>query len=345
MSLPSISVIFLSYKQEAYVVAALRAVLEQDLPDYEIIIGDDASPDRTRALIEAELAAYRGRARIVLLPPDRNLGIIQNFNRIIAASTGDILVVAAGDDVSHPTRLRRIAEFFRDHPDCYAHYSNARVVDAVGGVLRPTWYHHQGVQFRQFDPRGFHLYQGVQFCGATGSYRGDVLRKFPPMPGTTGGEDGPAILRSLLLGSAAIDAEILLDWRWHGANMSHGSKPKGLRWHAKLRRAAAWPAGQKVHRRGYLADLAHAEREGLAPPAVIARFRQLVDDVHAQASVKFHCTHPNARWKAIGMAVGYFWRVSPRGTAWKIRFVAKALAKKLLPGPLRAVVLFNFSKF
>ena len=345
MSLPSVSVIFLSYKQEAYVVAALRAVLEQDLPDYEIIIGDDASPDRTRALIEAELAAYRGRARIVLLPPDRNLGIIQNFNRIIAASTGDILVVAAGDDVSHPTRLRRIAEFFRDHPDCYAHYSNARVVDAVGGVLRPTWYHHQDVQFRQFDPRGFHLYQGVQFCGATGSYRGDVLRKFPPMPGTTGGEDGPAILRSLLLGSAAIDAEILLDWRWHGANMSHGSKPKGLRWRAKLRRAAAWPAGQKVHRRGYLADLAHAEREGLAPPAVIARFRQLVDDVHAQASVKFHCTHPNARWKAIGMAIGYFWRVSPRGTAWKARFVAKALAKKLLPGPLRAVVLFNFSKF
>ena len=345
MSLPSISVIFLSYKQEAYVVAALRAVLEQDLTDYEIIIGDDASPDRTRALIEAELAAYRGRARIVLLPPAPNVGVIRNFNRCVAASTGDILVAAAGDDVSHPTRLRRIAEFFRDHPECYAHYSNARVVDAVGGVLRPTWYHHQDVKFRQFDPRGFHLYQGVQFCGATGSYRGDVFRKFSPMPGTTGGEDGPAILRSLLLGSAAIDAEILLDWRWHGANMSHGSKPKGLRWRAKLRRAAAWPAGQKVHRRGYLADLAHAEREGLAAPAVIARFRQLVDDVHAQASVKFHCTHPNARWKAIGMAVGYFWRVSPRGTAWKIRFVAKALAKKLLPGPLRAVVLFNFSKF
>ena len=345
MSLPSISVIFLSYKQEAYVVAALRAVLEQDLPDYEIIIGDDASPDRTRALIEAELAAYRGRARIVLLPPAPNVGVIRNFNRCVTASTADILVAAAGDDVSHPTRLRRIAEFFRDHPDCYAHYSNARVVDAVGGVLRPTWYHHEDVQFRRFDPRGFHLYQGVQFCGATGSYRGDVFRKFPPMPGTTGGEDGPAILRSLLLGSAAIDAEILLDWRWHGANMSHGSKPKGLSWRAKLRRAAAWPAGQKVHRRGYLADLAHAEREGLAPPAVIARFRQLVDDVHAQASVKFHCTHPNARWKAIGMAVGYFWRVSPRGTVWKVRFVAKALAKKLLPGPLRAVVLFNFSKF
>ena len=345
MSLPSISVIFLAYKQEAYVREALRAVLTQDLPDYEVIIGDDASPDTTRRIIEEEVAAYRGSARIVLLPPAPNVGVIRNFNRCVAASSGDIFVAAAGDDISHPTRLRRIAEFFRDHPDCTAHYSNARVVDAVGGVLRPTWYHHKGVLIRQFDPRGFHLYQGVQFCGATGSYRGDVFRKFPPMPGTTGGEDGPAILRALLLGSAAIDDEILLDWRWHGANMSHGSKPRGLGWRDKLRRAAAWPAGQKVHRRGYLADLAHAEQAGLASAATIARFRSLVDDIHAQASVKFHCTHPNARWRAIGGAVRRFWQVSPRGGVWKVRFLAKALAKKLLPGPLRAVALFDFSKF
>ena len=36
---------------------------------------------------------------------------------------------------------------------------------------------------------------------------------------------------------------------WHGANMSHGSKPRGLGWRAKLRRAAAWPAraGKSTH--------------------------------------------------------------------------------------------------
>jgi hypothetical protein len=45
------------------------------------------------------------------------------------------------------------------------------------------------------------------------------------------------------------------------------------------------------------------------------------------------------------MAIGYFWRVSPRGKGWKLRFLAKTIGKKLLPGPLRAVVLFNFSKF
>ena len=345
MSLPSVSVIFLSYNQQAYVREALRSILAQDLSEFEVVIGDDASRDDTRRIIEEEIAAYRGRARIVLLQPAANLGIIRNFNRCVAASTGDILVAAAGDDVSHPHRLRRVAEFFRDHPGCYAHYSNARVVDASGAVLRPTWYHHSGVIFGEFDPTSFHLSQGVQFCGATASYRAEVHRRFPPMYGVVGGEDGPSIIRSLLLGSAAVDSEILLDWRWHGANVSHGGKPKGLDWRAKLRRSAAWPAGQKVHRRGYLSDIAFALKEGLVTPEKAARLRQLTDDLHAQASVKFHCTHPNARWKAIGGSVRRLWQVSPRGFAWKVRFLAKALAKKALPGPLRAVVLFDFSKF
>ena len=345
MSLPSVSVIFLSYNQQAYVREALRSILAQDLPEFEVVIGDDASRDDTRRIIDEEIAAYRGCARIVLLPLSPNLGIIRNFNRCVAASTGDILVAAAGDDVSHPHRLRRVSEFFRDHPGCYAHYSNARVVDASGAVLRPTWYHHAGVVVGEFNPASFHLYQGVQFCGATASYRAEVHRRFPPMYGVIGGEDGPSIIRSLLLGSAAVDSEILLDWRWHGANVSHGGKPKGLDWRAKLRRSAAWPAGQKVHRRGYLSDIAFALHEGLVSPEKAARFRQLTDDLHAQASVKFHCTHPNARWKAILGAVRRFWKVSPRGFVWKVRFLAKALAKKLLPGPLRAVVLFDFSKF
>jgi len=345
MKLPSVSVIFLAYKQEAYVREALRSVLAQDLADYEVIIGDDASPDATRRIIEEEVAAYQGRAKVILLPAAPNLGIIRNFNRCVAAATGDILVAAAGDDVSYPSRLRRVAEFFRDHPDCYAHYSNARVVDAVGALVRPAWYRHAGIVFGTFDPRSFHLYQGIQFCGATGSYRAEVHRDFPPIYGVIGGEDGPSIIRSLLLGAAAVDSEILLDWRWHGANVSHGGKPKGLDWRAKLRRSAAWPAGQKVHRRGYLRDIEHAIAQGMVTLEKANRLRSLTDDLHAQASVKLHCTHPNARWSAIGKAIAYFWRVSPRSRPWKLRFLAKTLGKKLLPGPVRAVLLFNFSKF
>ncbi len=222
-----------------YVREALLAVLAQDLPNLEVIIGNDASPDKTRQINDEEVTAYRGRARIIIMPPSLNVGVIQNFNRCVDASSGDIFVAAAGDDVRCPYRLRRIAEFFRDNPDCTAHYSNARVTDAAGGVLHQTWYHHQGILLRKFDSAGFHLYQGVQFCGATGSYRADVFRKSPPMLGRTGGEDAPAILRALLLGRAAVDSEMPLEWRWQGANMSPGGKPKNLGWLDRFRRAAA----------------------------------------------------------------------------------------------------------
>jgi glycosyltransferase involved in cell wall biosynthesis len=345
MKTPVISVIFLTYNQESYVRQALRSVLNQDYDDYEIIIGDDDSSDGTPGIIQSEVEGYRGKAKIVIAPREKNLGIIRNYNRCVALSSGRIIVGAAGDDVSYPERLRRVADFFGSHPNCYAYYCNARIVDAKGGVIRPAWYGHTGVIEGEFSPNSYHLYQGIQFCGATASYRADLCRKFPPMFGVYGGEDGPFIIRSLLLGSAAVDSSILMDWRWHGANVSHGGRAKGLDWKAKLRRCAAWPAGQKVHRRGYLRDISYALAAGMISESKAKRMAELTTDLHAQASLKFHCTHPNGKWSAVATCVSYYWRVSPRGLAWKMRFVAKALAKKLLPGPLRAVVLFNFSKF
>lgn len=345
MTLPKVSVIFLSYRQEAFVREALRSVLAQDLPDYEVIIGDDGSPDGTRQILEEEVSAYRGRARVILLPPGPNVGLVRNFNRCAAAASGDIFVAAAGDDVSHPGRLRRVAEFFRRHPECAAHYSNARVIDARGAVSRAAWYRRHDLFIGKFSLKNEHLFQGVQYCGAVASYRAEVFRSFAPMSGISAGEDAPLALRSLILGSAAVDPEILIDWRWHGRNISHGSKKHDLSWRDKLRRTAAWPAGLKMHHRGHCADLEHAEKARLANPETIARFRCLVADMHAQASLKFHCAHPNARWWAICHAARLFWRVSTRSRWWKLRFLAKALGKKLLPGPLRAVVLFNFSNY
>ena len=61
MKLPAVSVVFVSYKQERYVKEALLGALNQDLPSYELIIADDASPDGTVAVIESVLAANPGR--------------------------------------------------------------------------------------------------------------------------------------------------------------------------------------------------------------------------------------------------------------------------------------------
>lgn len=345
MSLPTVSVIFLSYRQEAYVEAALRSVLDQDLGDYEVIIGDDDSPDRTRMLIEGLVAAHRGRARVTLMPPEPNLGVIRNFNRCAAAAAGEILVVAAGDDVSHPGRLRRVAEFFADHPGCLAHYGNARIIDGSGAVIRRLWDSSRHPRIFRFDPGSPDLYQGVRFCGATASYRRRLFEAFGPMNDVRGGEDGPLLLRAIMIGDAAVDPVVGVDWRWHGANMSHGGRSKGLGWRATLLRCAAWPGGQMAHLPGYLADLRLAADRRLADPALLARLERLAREHHALAALRRACAHPDLGWGIIGEAVGDFWAASPRSTGTKARVVAKALSKRLLPGPLRALVLGKASNF
>jgi hypothetical protein len=345
MTLPAVSVIFLAYRQQDYIVSALRSILSQDLASYEVVIGDDASPDSTRSLIEAEVAAHRGVAKIVLLPHGHNLGVIGNFNRCVAASTGEILVVAAGDDISYPSRLRRVASFFASHPDVFAHYSNARIIDGRGATIRSAWSAQDRLEIRRFAPGSHHLYQYVRFCGATGSYRRKLFETFGPMHLVRGGEDGPLLLRAIMLGAAAVDPEVLVDWRWHGANMSHGGKPTSLGWHARLERCAAWPAGQMEHLDGYLADIRHAESRNLAPAVLTATLRRLALEHHALASLRRDSVHPDASWREALSSARKYWQASPRASHAKARQIAKALFKKCLPARLRAAVLARVSRF
>jgi GT2 family glycosyltransferase len=53
MASPRLSIAFVAYNQESFVEAALLAALNQEGPGYEVVIGEDASTDGTRARIEA----------------------------------------------------------------------------------------------------------------------------------------------------------------------------------------------------------------------------------------------------------------------------------------------------
>src|SRR5262245_31528591 len=74
--LPSVSVVFPMYNEEAYIeraVAAVHDALGGVVADYEIVIVDDASTDRTPELADA-LAARDGRVRVVHNATNRKLG-------------------------------------------------------------------------------------------------------------------------------------------------------------------------------------------------------------------------------------------------------------------------------
>jgi hypothetical protein len=105
-----ISVLLLAYQQETMVRAAVESILAQEGDPIEIVISDDASTDGTFAEIERAVADYRGPHHVVMRRNPVNLGIGAHLNALVACSRGELLMVAAGDDISEPSRAREVAE-------------------------------------------------------------------------------------------------------------------------------------------------------------------------------------------------------------------------------------------
>jgi glycosyltransferase involved in cell wall biosynthesis len=107
---PLVTFVLLAYNQERYIREAVEAALAQEYSPLEIILSDDCSTDRTFAIIASIAKIYGGANKVRLNRNDRNLGISGHINKIMSLSHGEIVVVAAGDDISIPCRTAALVD-------------------------------------------------------------------------------------------------------------------------------------------------------------------------------------------------------------------------------------------
>jgi glycosyltransferase involved in cell wall biosynthesis len=114
-----VSVLMTSFEHERFVARALDGVLEQRGVELELLVGDDASTDGTRAVI-AEYA--RARPDVIrTFFPDRNLGQGGKaiFSHLIERARGDYLAMLDADDYwTAPDKLVRQVAYLDEHPEC-----------------------------------------------------------------------------------------------------------------------------------------------------------------------------------------------------------------------------------
>ena len=95
---PLVSVVMTAYNRERYVGAAIESVLAQTFADFELIVVDDGSVDRT-----VEVARqYEDDPRLRIVLNERNLGDYPNRNRAAALARGRFLKYHDSDDVMYP---------------------------------------------------------------------------------------------------------------------------------------------------------------------------------------------------------------------------------------------------
>lgn len=92
-----LSIAILTYNHENYIEKALNSVLNQKIDyEYEIIVGDDFSNDKTREILLKFKEKYPEKIKLIFR--SKNIGITSNFIDVLKKCTGEYIALLEGDD-------------------------------------------------------------------------------------------------------------------------------------------------------------------------------------------------------------------------------------------------------
>ena len=112
---PRVSVILPSYNHEPYVESAVRSVMEQTGVDFELIVIDDGSKDRSPEILK-RLSEELGFTFI----HRPNKGVVATLNEALSLACGLYVCSFSSDDIMPPDRLKNQSDFLDAHPEAVA---------------------------------------------------------------------------------------------------------------------------------------------------------------------------------------------------------------------------------
>jgi glycosyltransferase involved in cell wall biosynthesis len=252
-----LSVLTSVYNGAPYLRQSVQSILDQTFDDFEFVIIDDASRDRTPEILDR----FRD-PRIVRLRNERNLGLARSLNRGLEAARGQYIARHDADDWSHPQRLGEQAAYLDARPHVGVVATTTEWIAGDGRVLR-TW--------RQPTDNAGIQETLLKYCclvhGSTmirphavkevGGYD-DAMRT---------GQDYDLWLRMSETWDMACLPQVRYQYRWHGDMVSVGRKEEQAA-HADQARVRA------VNRRKTYATAIWGRKRGDVPPRLRAMSRR-----------------------------------------------------------------------
>ncbi|MBR6879383.1 MAG: glycosyltransferase [Bacteroidales bacterium] len=131
---PLVSVIIPCYNMERFITDTIHSVINQTYSDWELIVVDDVSTDRTVELVQAFCEDDR---RIHCSVNPEHFGIAKTRNACIKQARGRFYAFLDADDLWHPEKLERQLKFMLEQQVgfCYSAYD---LIDELGKSLGKT---------------------------------------------------------------------------------------------------------------------------------------------------------------------------------------------------------------
>ncbi len=232
---PFVSVLIPAYNEEDVIVPTVRAVLDCDYPDFEVLVVNDGSTDRTGELLRENFgpdppsrlapaeptlrdglpsratvpaAATAGsRVRIFSQP---NRGKSEALNRALAGAGGEIAVTIDADTAIDPQAISRLVRHFAD-PSTGAVAGNAKVGNRNRWLTR--WQALEYITSQNLEKRAFSLLNCITVVpGAVGAWRVEALRACGGFSADTVAEDTDLTLAIRRRGWRILYDEDALGW-------------------------------------------------------------------------------------------------------------------------------------
>jgi glycosyltransferase involved in cell wall biosynthesis len=205
---PLISVCMPVYNTEPYIAEAVESILAQTYHNFEFIVIDDGSTDRSLAILE-RYAARDPRIRLSSRP---TAGYLVRLNEMLDEARGDLIARMDADDVAMPERFTRQIDFLDAHPEVVAVGSRILAIDFDGDPIVEfcTIEDHEEIDRAHLEVRGGYINHPAAMI-RTGAIRtiGGYRAAYWP------GEDVDLWLRLAEIGRLANLPERLLKYRQH----------------------------------------------------------------------------------------------------------------------------------
>jgi len=132
-----ISIITPVYNQEKFIVATIKSVLSQTYQNWEMLIVDDYSTDKSWEIIQKW---SKKDSRIKIFRNEINKGLIENWKFLIDNSKGEYIAFLEGDDVFYENNLSKKLNIFTKYPLVNMVYCNLNMINAKGDVTLRNYY-------------------------------------------------------------------------------------------------------------------------------------------------------------------------------------------------------------
>ena len=164
---PEVSLIMPVYNAESYLHAAIESILRQTFSNWQLLICDDASTDKSMAI----LSGIRDE-RIKVFRNEVNQGYLRTCNFLFQNVSTKWIGFQDADDISHPSRLERQMMFLKDHPEIVLCGTSARYFFRL-----PERFFLEKTAELSHTSILRAMKVANQFCGASVIVRNDVMRE------------------------------------------------------------------------------------------------------------------------------------------------------------------------